>query len=292
MLLTMKFFQRPIYQHVSPDEEGSTSSSDKELPSNAERSTTRISKTWKSLNIVRLDLTHCLFFICLALLVSLFWVTSIALRLQTLQACLKQTDGYSPAFEAVELYDTQFSNAFNKRNEYIGPPTLEREEAWFRLWKQAEILVPEDQMVKLNISGHMLDDYMKAPEEEEQGIGYVGGLEVFHQLHCLFTWFLMDKYNEDTLPAEFKYPLKVLRVHTDHCIETLRLTLMCHSDVTPVLVRMDHDHDPPEPQADFNVHHRCRNFDRIVEWNRRNGLSIFGNVNHRTHHDHDHEHNY
>lgn len=40
-------------------------------------------------------------------------------------------------------------------------------------------------MVKLNVSDDMLVDYMKAPEDE--GTGYVAGLEVFHQLHCLVS---------------------------------------------------------------------------------------------------------
>jgi Mycotoxin biosynthesis protein UstYa len=38
-------------------------------------------------------------------------------------------------------------------------------------------------MAKLNRSGEILGEYMVAPPDE--GIGYVGGLEVFHQLHCL-----------------------------------------------------------------------------------------------------------
>jgi hypothetical protein len=38
-------------------------------------------------------------------------------------------------------------------------------------------------MAKLNRSGELLDEYMTAPPDE--GNGYVGGLEVFHQLHCL-----------------------------------------------------------------------------------------------------------
>ena len=42
-------------------------------------------------------------------------------------------------------------------------------------------------MAKLNRSGEPLSRYMTAPEEE--GHGYVGGLEVFHQLHCL-VWHL------------------------------------------------------------------------------------------------------
>jgi Mycotoxin biosynthesis protein UstYa len=73
-------------------------------------------------------------------------------------------------------------------------------------------------------------------------------------------------------------------MHTDHCIETLRISLMCQSDVTPVLLKMDSYYDPPRPQADFDSHHRCRNFDKIVAWNEEHGLSTFDNVQHHDDH--------
>ena len=34
-----------------------------------------------------------------------------------------------------------------------------------------------------------LDNYMKVPREE--GDGYLGGLEVFHQLHCLVSGLIL-----------------------------------------------------------------------------------------------------
>ena len=97
----------------------------------------------------------------------------------------------------------------------------------------------------------------------------------------------MDKYNDETMPSDFrKGTLKMLRIHTDHCIETLRLALMCHSDVTPVLIKKDMNYDPPRPQAEFGAFHRCRNFEKIVEWNEENGISGFGDVDVHAHHDH------
>lgn len=55
------------------------------------------------------------------------------------------------------------------------------------------------------------------------------------------------------------------RMHVDHCIETVRIALMCFADITPVLVR----EDPVSPlgsRADFNTHHKCRNFEKIEQW--------------------------
>ncbi len=63
------------------------------------------------------------------------------------------------------------------------------------------------------------------------------------------------------------------RMHVDHCIETLRLSLMCYADITPMLLLDDND-----PQgigsADFNVHHKCRDFDKIVEYVEEHGVEI------------------
>ena len=68
-------------------------------------------------------------------------------------------------------------------------------------------------------------------------------------------------YPTDLLDAD----PSIAREHVDHCIETLRLSLMCYGDITPLFF----DLDPNEELgriADFNVHHKCRNFDSIVDW--------------------------
>lgn len=54
-------------------------------------------------------------------------------------------------------------------------------------------------------------------------------------------------------------------MHVDHCIETLRLSLMCAADVTPMLVLKDESKESGT-SADFNTFHKCRNFDAILEW--------------------------
>ena len=54
-------------------------------------------------------------------------------------------------------------------------------------------------------------------------------------------------------------------MHVDHCIEALRLTLMCHGDTTPYLIEVDPE-APVGARADFNAHHRCQMFVPLVEW--------------------------
>ncbi|KAL5411598.1 hypothetical protein PMIN03_004769 [Paraphaeosphaeria minitans] len=83
--------------------------------------------------------------------------------------------------------------------------------------------------------------------------GYLGLLEVSHQLHCLnqYTWKpyyaahadlfanlsdTIDLDLADTIDLDLADARDVGdRMHVDHCLETLRLTLMCNADVTPTV---------------------------------------------------------
>jgi hypothetical protein len=69
-------------------------------------------------------------------------------------------------------------------------------------------------------------------------------------------------------PADLKVTPVGIRMHVDHCIETLRKTLVCQSDVTPMLI-ID---DPTKPDGcpDFNAFHRCRRFEKVWAWNKAN----------------------
>jgi hypothetical protein len=76
----------------------------------------------------------------------------------------------------------------------------------------------------------------------------------------------MDETGEGVpIPRDLNTTEVANRMHIDHCIETLRLTLMCHGDITPLLIREDLK-APTGQSLDFNTHHKCRNFDKISDW--------------------------
>jgi hypothetical protein len=108
----------------------------------------------------------------------------------------------------------------------------------------------------------------------EEGGGYLAGLEVFHQLHCLdvvrkFTWF--DHFEGGT-PIGFDNDPVHVRVHVDHCLETLRLTLMCNADLTPYF----EERNPllaAGGRNDFNVFHKCKKWDTLVDWMHENQIN-------------------
>lgn len=57
--------------------------------------------------------------------------------------------------------------------------------------------------------------------------------------------------------------------HVDHCIEALRIRLMCYADITPFL----HLTEPGAELGatpDFDTQHKCKKYDKIQEWQRSN----------------------
>lgn len=62
------------------------------------------------------------------------------------------------------------------------------------------------------------------------------------------------------------YRLPNLIEYLDHCADMLRQKLMCDADMTLVTYNWVSNHYTPHPN--FNVQHRCRNFDAAMAWTR------------------------
>jgi hypothetical protein len=77
----------------------------------------------------------------------------------------------------------------------------------------------------------------------------------------MYTWDLVGKY--PGTPAGLTMGEVGNRMHVDHCIDSLRVALRCFGDVTPLLVKLG---GPAGAKADFNTHHKCRNFEKIENW--------------------------
>lgn len=125
--------------------------------------------------------------------------------------------------------------------------------------------------------------------DPQHGEGMLGFLNVFHQLHCLVSshqqksvtlcmgfqsnsfqqnlvrqYTYRDEYDYSNVTA-FRAQPELVRGHVDHCIETIRKSIMCASDVTPVVFELDRSR-PTGFKSDFNMRRKCRNFDKIQDW--------------------------
>ncbi|KAF2099796.1 hypothetical protein NA57DRAFT_75301 [Rhizodiscina lignyota] len=199
-------------------------------------------------------------------------------------ACTRLLNPYSPLIEAgvVSYYDTEFENEFAHKTKYRGPPTPELEEAWDQLWNRGAFEVSLDGPARLNKSGESLKHV-----HWDQKRGYSALMEGFISFTASqYTW--KDYYAKHNHLMEWmhrpenklKVDLNVThaqdvgdRMHVDHCIETLRLQLMCNGDVTPLLINVDSE-SPLGSSADFNTHHKCRDWNKLVEWQDKHNIDM------------------
>ncbi|KAM3486851.1 hypothetical protein MY3957_009695 [Beauveria namnaoensis] len=107
-----------------------------------------------------------------------------------------------------------------------------------------------------------LTEHIARPGMEQD---FVIGLDVFHQLHCLNMlrkFIYLRRYNSSIVRADGSVDF-LSWSHLDHCIESIRQSLTCASDISTVTYRW-HSTKILEPEL-RNVH-MCRNFSKIREW--------------------------
>ncbi|KHO01425.1 uncharacterized protein MAM_00426 [Metarhizium album ARSEF 1941] len=198
----------------------------------------------------------------------LLWVATFGRPAASEWECAQTVSPWSPVWEAVEFWEGNFDNDFTHPSKYRGPPTRQLQQNWDDLWGVRGIGVSRDDLRKLNKTD--VDRYVEVHGSDPGNPTYAAAIEAQHQLHCLnvirqYTWPLdmYDKAWGKLYPAGFE-DTATARVHVDHCIETLRLSLMCYADVTPALLMRN----PVTGgrRTDFNTHHKCRDFQKILDY--------------------------
>lgn len=118
------------------------------------------------------------------------------------------------------------------------------------------------------------------PEKESATSGYPIVLNVFHDLHCLhsvrnaFYYFMADKWNatynpyliyESPAEALLDYSFHDMNFdHLDHCIDALRQSIMCTSDIAPNV--WQYSAKAKAVRARATTVHECRDFNQVKEW--------------------------
>ncbi|KAF1832046.1 hypothetical protein BDW02DRAFT_632368 [Decorospora gaudefroyi] len=175
---------------------------------------------------------------------------------------------FSPAMHIVEYEHTTFSlpHPLNS-SKYVGI-TDDVENAWMDIAYLPDQMVSKTDFPKL----HKPADALQVTDPRTGETGYRVGLEVFHQLHCL-NLLRMATYPEHYTKLWWSdtndKPEKV-RAHLDHCIEILRMNLMCLSDVN---VFTFHEREGRKGYwPDYESDHVCRNFEKIKGWANENAM--------------------
>lgn len=99
-------------------------------------------------------------------------------------SCTRKMSTWSPALQIYEddnLITQPFNGALRESNKYRGPPSNELDAAWDEITypKGGLTRLSKDELRRINASEYA------AAYTEEMGGGYIAGIEVFHQLHCV-----------------------------------------------------------------------------------------------------------
>ncbi|KAE8356752.1 hypothetical protein BDV28DRAFT_163765 [Aspergillus coremiiformis] len=171
---------------------------------------------------------------------------------------------YSPANDAVEYIPKQhFRAALFNQTEYMGFPTDETDKLWSDLYN----CKPPFSSIKEAM-------YLDTPTIPIFGTKkYLVQLDVWHELHCLNDLrktLYPERYTDSSLDS-LKFPNGTINRdtdmfrHWDHCIDSIRQTLMCHADVSPIPFHIN----VPARKGIFPrlaTTHTCRNFTKIQDW--------------------------
>lgn len=180
-------------------------------------------------------------------------ITVIAVLYFNSVSCNPNDQIYSPAREAVTYDDAPvFLETKLHNNPFVGAPRPELDDAWHDLLENSYVHVSEQTLQKLNRSTIALNDG-----------SYVGGLGVYHELHCLKQirhWIHRDYY----MPNISGHALVEMELHIDHCVEFFRKSVMCTGSLDLVTVRWAKGKALPVPR--FLAERRCVNWQRLDRW--------------------------
>ncbi|KAK5989599.1 hypothetical protein PT974_07853 [Cladobotryum mycophilum] len=186
------------------------------------------------------------------------------------EKCMRQGSTYSTVMEQInnKVHDVKFNGTLGKNSEFSGhwgDPNEEMDRQWNK-WgfvKYASFSRDEFAAMDLDLEG-------SAKFTEEYGGGYIGFLEISHKMHCLNV--IRQAYHREYYekPENKKWatwlndrPITV-KVHINHCFEMLRQNIMCSADVG--VIPHHWVKDIPDPFANFNTVHKCRDLDSVAKW--------------------------
>ncbi|KAF9740465.1 hypothetical protein PMIN06_012999 [Paraphaeosphaeria minitans] len=162
---------------------------------------------------------------------------------------------FSPAESAIQYKNVIFQAGIDSdTSPYQGKPSEELDHEWEELHKYGVSRIP------MSDAAQLANRTSPIPGDEGH---YVVILEVFHQLHCLqhLRRRLFWNETEQGSPDEVE---GLAMKHLDHCVDSIRQSLMCSADVTPLPYVWWRKYNQLMPTT--AVTHTCRDFEAIRDW--------------------------
>lgn len=187
---------------------------------------------------------------------------------------------YSPVEHLVGYKLVKFHTGFFEDEEpsvFDGPSTDAMDAAWTDLY---DIYTYAISSLTTEENGRLADPTVPAFGNASQ---LYGGLDVFHQLHCLDyvrKALEPERYGGadgrrasfmDKRKATTDLPHVSAGEHVSHCLDMIRQSLMCSADISiiswymPIASSAEHT---PNPLPRFDQTRMCRDFDRLRDWAR------------------------
>jgi hypothetical protein len=164
----------------------------------------------------------------------------------------------APARAAVSYKKQLFHDSLTAPNPYRGPPSPAIDAAWHDLVAWSNIRVTAAQLRAINRTSVQLSD----------GSGdYMAQLNVHHQLHCLKS--LRQAFYPEYYPDSGRHKAD----HIDHCLDNLRMAVMCNADIS--VQTFDWVDNSPRPLANFKVEHECVDFEALDSWAEDHSFELF-----------------
>ncbi|OWY46339.1 hypothetical protein AALT_g2322 [Alternaria alternata] len=146
---------------------------------------------------------------------------------------------------------------------FAGFPSPELDQAWHGLLEGTVIKVSEEDLAYYNVTSLPLAD----------GSGYASEIFMTHELHCLKKirqWVYKETYFVDVQGLA----RSELERHVNHCIETLRQSIMCRGDVS-LGTYTYLSGDGNDVTARSWASHQCVDFDALMKWTKSRAIDIF-----------------
>uniref|UniRef100_A0A0W0FDA5 Tat pathway signal sequence n=1 Tax=Moniliophthora roreri TaxID=221103 RepID=A0A0W0FDA5_MONRR len=165
---------------------------------------------------------------------------------------------YSPVNHLLEEKVITFhSGVGNDTTKYMGEPSPELDKAWDDLYGFGINKISKHDADQLPVKT------VRIPSDPDH---YVVALDVYHQLHCLNLIrkaFHSDYYHK-LHAGHVVHPRLSEEEHITHCIEHLRQSIICASDVSTIVWHWNSEKNMTIGRS--GVPHTCKNFDKISEW--------------------------
>ncbi|KUI64610.1 hypothetical protein VM1G_01049 [Cytospora mali] len=178
----------------------------------------------------------------------------------------QQFSSYSPVAPTVEYETVRFNLTPMVDGPFVGyGPDVDQ--AWDSIANDmGDQMISQDELDRLGLPRNSLKVTDPATGKE----GYRAAVEVFHQLHCLnlLRQYVYKDYYVNIYSDIDRDDEEGVKAHIDHCLEAIRINLMCTADIGIFTFREypEYGYEKGDYWPDFSTLHTCRNFDAIHQW--------------------------